>query len=219
MINLGSTDNHYRLAINEINKLRGAKKFRLLEIGAGPKMMEGFLPPNITYHSMDSCPDFWKTAHTFNHDLNSGKFPIKNESYEILVCNETLEHVMYPERVIEEIKRIAKKDAIFFFSIPNEYNFLMRLYYMLAIKTKTEEPFKVVEKGLHVHKPRVKDILDLFERHFKIEKVDYVWQSRQSENSHIARFIDRIIARLAKVYPSLFSRTVVVMAKFKNKPN
>ena len=92
--------------------------------------------------------------------------------------------------------------------MPNEYNFLLRLYYLIGKKTEVDEPFKVVEKNLHIHKPRVKDIINLFSKYFVIEKVDYVWQSRQSEGSLVARKVDKIFQKLAKFYPNLFSRTV-----------
>lgn len=215
MTRLSSTDNHYRLAISEIRKLPRDKKLKILEIGAGAKIIADFLPKNITYHTMDNSGHFWKQEYTYNHNLNEEKMPIQNNSYDIIICNETLEHVLYPEKVLEEIKRIAKDDSIFFFSLPNEYNFILRLYYLFAIKTKTEEPFKVVEKALHIHKPTVQDILNLFAKHFRIRKVDYIWQSRMSEKSSFARGIDNLIRSLVRFYPSLFCRTVSVMVKNK----
>jgi len=211
MNNLGSTNKHYKLAIKEISKLDKNKKF-LLEVGAGTQIIKNFLPQNIIYHTLDNIGNLLHKRYTFNHDLNSGRFPIKSDSYDIIICNDTLEHVMYPERVIEEIIRVAKKNAVFFFSMPNEYNFLMRFYYLIGKKTKTEETFKVVEKGLHIHKPRVKDIIDLFLKYFKIIKVEYIWQSRRSESSILIQGIDKIINFLAKIYPSLFARVVVIKA-------
>jgi ubiquinone/menaquinone biosynthesis C-methylase UbiE len=209
-MNLGPTNNHYRLAIKELRKLKSKKKLKMLEIGAGSKMIKNFLPENIQYDTLDYAEDFWKDSFTYNTNIDKEDLPIENESYDIIICHETLEHVMYPEKVISEIKRVAKKDAIFFLSMPNEYNFIMRLYYLIGKKTKVDEPFQVVTKNLHIHKPRVKDIINIFSKYFYIEKTDYIWQSRSSEKSQLASILDKTLQSLANLYPNLFSRVVAV---------
>jgi|TARA_Y100000310_G_scaffold251052_1_gene257444 SAM-dependent methyltransferase len=207
---LGPTDNHYKLAINEINKLKVNKPFLVLEIGAGQKIMEKFLHPDIQYDTLDNSGDFWNKTYTYTTNIDKEKLPMGDNIYDVVICNETLEHIMFPEKVIAEIMRVAKKDAIFFFSMPNEYNFVMRLYYLLGIKTRVDEPFKVVEKNLHIHKPRVEDVINIFSKYFKIEKIDYVWQSRLSTKSKTAVIIDKFINSLAQIWPSMITRTVSV---------
>ena len=127
----------------------------------------------------------------------------------MVICLETLEHTMYPRRVINEIKRVAKKNATFFLSMPNEYNFLQRIYYLFGIKTLVDEPFEVVEKHLHIHKPRVKDIVNFFSEYFMIDDVDYVWESRHRN------ILDRLFQSLARIKPSMFCRLVSVKARNK----
>ena len=207
---IGPTEGHYLLVIHSLRNLKTSNNLKILEVGAGPKTIEKFLPKNFVYHTMDNAESFWKEKYTYDYNVDKGEFPIKDGTYDVVICNETLEHVMYPERVIKEIMRVAKKDALFFFSMPNEYNFLSRIYFVIGKKTKVEEPFQVVEKGLHIHRPRVKDILNLFSRYFKIRKIDYSWQSRSSDNSGLARMVDKIIMILVPVWPSLFARTVSV---------
>lgn len=203
---MASTEEHYRLAARTLSK--APEGFKILEVGAGPKMIQKFLPENAIYHTLDNAESFWNEEYTYHHNLDEGKFPIKNGIYDCVICNETLEHVMYPSRVIEEIIRVSKTNAIFLFSMPNEYNFLSRIYFLIGKKTKVEEPFKVVEKNLHIHRPRVKDIIDLFSKYFLIDKIDYTWQSRASESSGVAKMADKVISYLVPLSPSLFSRTV-----------
>jgi 2-polyprenyl-3-methyl-5-hydroxy-6-metoxy-1,4-benzoquinol methylase len=168
--------------------------------------LKNHLPQKFTYHTLDLGKE-----NTYNFNLDSGRFPIKDNTYDVVICMETLEHVMYPEGVIQEIKRIAKKDAIFFFSLPNEYNFIQRIYFLFGKKTMVDEPFQIVEKHLHIHKPRVKDVINIFSKNFTIERIEYVWQSRRSMRSKVARIVDKILNNtLAKIYPSLFSRLVWV---------
>jgi len=202
---LAPTENQYRLVIKETHKLDKNRDYKLLEVGAGQRILKNHIPNNIVYESLD----FGK-QHDFDFNLDDGKFPIKDNTYDIIVCNETLEHVLYPDKVIKEIIRVAKKDATFFFSLPNEYNFVMRFYYLIGKQGAVDEAFHVVEKHLHIHKPRVKDILNLFSKYFQIMEVDYIWQSRSSMFYSSARLLDKIINGLAKINPSLFARCVSV---------
>lgn len=40
------------------------------------------------------------------------KLPFKDESFDLVICTEVLEHVINPQGVIAEIKRVLKKDGI-----------------------------------------------------------------------------------------------------------
>jgi len=208
---------HYEILLKYLFKSQNSTKpIKLLEIGAGNMEVKELLPKNIIYHSMDfgneNNPTLnKKNKYTYLFNLDNPRIPIKDNSYDIIVCFETLEHVMYPKRVLKEIKRIAKKNALLFFSLPNEYNFVQRLYYLFAKKTMCEEPFEVVEKHLHIHKPRVKDIISFFSE-FEIRKVYYVWQSVKMPS-----IVDDAINVIGKVFPSLFSRIVIVRARNNKK--
>lgn len=204
---LKSTENQYKLVIKEVNNLDKNKIYRLLEIGAGARLLKDHLPANIQYESLD-----FGEQHDFDFNLDNGSFPIKDNIYDIIVCTETLEHTFYPNRIIKEAKRVSKKEALFFFSLPNEYNFITRFYYLIGKKTEFDEVFLTTEKHLHIHKPRVKDIIDLFSIHFQINDIEYIWQSRQSMYSNTAKVIDKIINAFAQIWPSMFARCVSIKA-------
>lgn len=196
----------YGVLLNFLSTLKG--NFKLLEIGAQDELIKKYLPKNISYFSLDMYgnPDY-------KADLNEEKIPAKNNTFDILVCLETLEHTLHPKKIIEEIKRVTKKDGIFVLSMPNDYNLWLRLNYLFGIKSEcTDEPWEVVTKFQHIHKPRVQDILSLFSSNFKIIKVIPLWQSRKGKNYFFYSF-DKIINFLAKIYPSLFARLIIVIAK------
>lgn len=48
------------------------------------------------------------------------KMPFKDDSFDKIICTELLEHVINPERVVEEIARISKMDSTIVLTIPNE---------------------------------------------------------------------------------------------------
>jgi SAM-dependent methyltransferase len=185
------------------------RDIKVLEAGAQDEVLKELLPKNISYKTIDMYgnPDY-------KIDLNSQKIPAKDNSFDVLVCLETLEHTLYPKKILEEFKRVTKKDGLLILSMPNEYNFWLRFLYLFAIKPAlTDEPFEIVTKFQHIQKPRVKDDLKLFSDYFKILKVRYIWQSRLGNISDFFYSFDRFINFLAQFFPTIFARQVMVVAK------
>ena len=200
---------HYRVVLDFLSKLKG--NFNLLEVGAQGEAIKEYIPKNVSYSSLDM-----EGNSDYKVDLNKQKIPVKNNTFDILVCLETLEHTLYPKKVLKELKRVTKKEGFFILSMPNDYNLWLRLNYLFGIKSKlTDEPFEVVSKLQHIHKPRVKDILDLFSENFKIIKVIPIWQSRIGANNNFFYGVDILIGFLAKICPNLFARLIVIIAKNK----
>jgi len=77
------------------------KKYKLLDIGAGEHLIKKFLPKNIKYISIDSIG-----KQNYNINLNSNKLPFKDKSFDIILCLETLEHILSPHNLMNEILRI-----------------------------------------------------------------------------------------------------------------
>ncbi|MBU1246068.1 MAG: methyltransferase domain-containing protein [Nanoarchaeota archaeon] len=199
----------YKLVYRKVKNF--SRNHKLLDVGAANCILKSVLPGNIKYYSLDIEGNV-----DYHCNLDKEKIPLPDASFDIVVCLETLEHLMFPSKVLEEIKRVGKKNGIFLLSMPNDYNFLLRLYYLFGKKTKMHEPFMTVSKHLHIHNPRVKDIISIFSKHFEIKKVEYLWESRMSYKSGFARFLDKLINSLAQICPTLFTRVVFVYAKNKN---
>ena len=89
--------------------------------------------------------------------------------------------------------------------MPNEYNFWLRFQYLFGIKENMKEPFQTVNKHLHIHLPRVKDIKKLFNKSLNIEKIYYGWDSYRAP-----KIFNKLLTKLARVWPSMFTRVVVI---------
>jgi 2-polyprenyl-3-methyl-5-hydroxy-6-metoxy-1,4-benzoquinol methylase len=52
------------------------------------------------------------------------KLPYKANSFDLIICTEVLEHLEYPDKAIDELKRVTKKYIII--SVPNEPHFTIQ---------------------------------------------------------------------------------------------
>ncbi len=205
------------LAMREIaRKLKNFKgNVSLLDIGSDEEHLRELLPKNVVYKSLD-----YKGEHDYVRNLDD--LPLKiNEKFDVVVALEVLEHTINPHAVMEEILKLSKPDTVFFLSMPNEYNFYCRLNFLLGKKTSVQEPFQVVNKHLHIHQPRVKDVLKFFSQYVKIQKVHYCWYSRTSEHGkgikkNLSRGLDKVFNLFSKFWPSMFTRSVMVVGVRKN---
>ena len=209
--NLKSDCGQFILPIKTLQKISQDKKFKLLDMGGGEQLLKRFLPKNIEYHSLDCVG-----KQDFLHNLDEFPIPLKDNSYDVIVCLETLEHSLYPHKVMKELQRIAKPQALFLLSMPNEYSLYCRLNFLIGKKTDVQEPFQVIEKHLHIQLPRVKDVINFFSSYVQIEEMDYQWYSRTGGDNLNFKgkffvFVDKLINKFfTKLSPSLFTRTIVV---------
>ncbi len=208
-----------KFAVSQINKFPKNRKYRLLDVGAGYMYLRDYLGDNFIYESLDykTWENWEKPNYTFNLDtLSTKKLPIKNRVYDVIVCLDTLEHTLYPNKIMDELLRVAKKDAFFVLSMPNEYNLYSRLSYLFGKKLKCSEAFETINKHQHIHVPRVKDILKFFSKFVIIKRVGYGWHSRivmwdKGFKRTVLIPIDYIFKFLSNIYPNLFCRTVGVI--------
>lgn len=102
----------------------------ILEIGSGPGILSQLIQkdiPNLTeYHLIDK--PFAKKYFEENNFL--GKFFVKNISidlditglnsaYDLIICNDTLEHLIAPSNIVKKINSLMHNDSIAFISVPN----------------------------------------------------------------------------------------------------
>jgi len=208
---LSNCNRYYLFILDELCKLPKDKEYKLLDVGAADQPLKKLMPENIKYYGLDLKGDY-----DYNVNLDEGKLPIKKDSFDIIICTETLEHVLYPHKIMEEIIRIAKADAIFILSMPNELNFYIRLQYLFNIKSDVQMPFQTILKHGHIHTPRAKDILNFFSHYVNIRKIYYCWYSRnffmsKGVKRNILLIFDLIIDWMSRIRPSLFARNVTII--------
>ncbi|HSV94362.1 MAG TPA: class I SAM-dependent methyltransferase [Spirochaetia bacterium] len=131
-------ENRFLVVTSEIEKAIKAinRKVSVLDIGCGDGIYEKLLSQECFEDSNFIGVDFSKKQlskakqyfnKTYCVDLDSQKLPIKNNSIDIVICSEVLEHVFFPEKIISEASRVLKPGGTLIFSTPNVASLQTRL--------------------------------------------------------------------------------------------
>ena len=108
---------------------------KVLEIGAGVKPHIEFLKHNFSSYNVldldfdDNLKKFYKknfsniSFQTYDGDT----IPFDNESYDRIILSHCLEHILDPEKILNEIIRIMKKTSILSIAIPTDPGLMWRL--------------------------------------------------------------------------------------------
>ncbi|MCK9209744.1 MAG: methyltransferase domain-containing protein [Ignavibacteriaceae bacterium] len=89
------------------------------------------------------------------------QLPFEDNAFDYAICNVTIQMVMYPEKLLSEMKRIAKYQIV---SFPNFGHYKNRID--LLLKGRMPEPmlfgYKWYSTG-HIHQLSIKDFYELME--------------------------------------------------------
>ena len=161
-----------------LNQIKGLKNQNVLDAGVG----NGYILREISDHNKKIGIDFNPRALNYCQKNLCGKFisanlekklPFKNNSFDIIICTETIEHVQKPDFLVKEFYRILKKDGKLVVTT-NNYNSLLwltieRLWYPLF--GGSCQPHK---EEIHPSKLNPKKMINIFEKHFKRPKLDLI---------------------------------------------
>lgn len=112
--------------------LRSLSLGRVLELGAGDYSFS---------YVADSCTpsDRWVTADfalpcDLCCDLNqsSPRIPVEDDTFDTIICTEVLEHLLWPQAVLEECQRILKPKGRLIVSVPNMVSLTFRLRWVFG---------------------------------------------------------------------------------------
>jgi len=126
-----------QLLINNFNKellacLRKVRPKKILDVGCG----EGFTLQVIKnsgfdakLEGVDAVEEAVELAHKIHPGLTISKgdiytLPYKDNSFDVIICSEVLEHLTDPQKALTELKRITSKYLIL--SVPNEPYFTIQ---------------------------------------------------------------------------------------------
>jgi len=71
-------------------------------------------------------------------NLNNAPIPAADESFDVVVAGEVLEHLQFPTAVVAEIRRVLRPGGRFLGSVPNAFRLRNRLTFLLGRDFETD---------------------------------------------------------------------------------
>ena len=110
-----STETRYREMIRLINEYCDPRGKRLVDLGAGPNPISRHVASRST-----TTIDFDPKRHPdIVCNINEESVPLPDDSCDILIAGEVLEHVYFSVRFLNEIKRLLVSGGYLILSVPN----------------------------------------------------------------------------------------------------
>ncbi len=102
-----------------------------------------------------------------------GKLELDDESFDGIVCTEVLEHVIEPEHILENIRRLARRSARVVITFPNDHLINGIKDAIRAVRLTALPPFRRIAWGgdhYHLHVWTVKEMRELLGRYFTVQE-------------------------------------------------
>lgn len=132
---------------------------------------------------------------TVHADLNA-VWSFESGTYDVVVACEFLEHIYFPEVVIEKVKKVLKPNGLFVGTIPHAYSVQSRIKFLLGMKKGTP-----LEDPTHINHFSYREFKSLLEKHFEVIEIDTYVPSRY-------KF-------LAKIFPYAFAHDLMFSVRCK----
>jgi ubiquinone/menaquinone biosynthesis C-methylase UbiE len=127
-----------------LEKLCDLREARILDIGCGPDGMINYINGYEKY-ALDSLMDYYLKNFDMPKDVmwikGVGEFlPFKNNSFDLIITTNTLDHMHDPGKALTEINRVLKSRCILFLTVTC-YSPLVRHYKALREKVRIGDVF------------------------------------------------------------------------------
>lgn len=159
--------------LTQVLKLLPKNSRRILDIGCSSAVLTSEIA-KIRPQSRITGLDSYKNAIDFARSkyphidfvvADAHKLPFKNRTFDLIICTETLEHVIDPKKVLSEMIRVLEKDGQAIISMDTGSQ-LFRIIWYFWTKTKGK-----VWQNAHLHEFNARILEDLIkESGFKIKK-------------------------------------------------
>ena len=148
-----------------------------------------------------------KGIRTCRIDLESERLPFANDFFDLVICSETIEHLLDADNLLQEIHRTVRLGGTFILTFPNvnqPISWLMQILFDLPPR------YSARYKSPHVR--------DCTLRIIKNVLVNFGFEISDVTGTYIYPSEDRISQWLAKSFPRLAEKIIVVSKKHLKTP-
>ena len=162
--------------LNQVTSLLPKEAKRVLDVGCSSAILTAEVAKNLKKSKITGI-DSYKKAIEFAKSkyphlellvADAHKLPFKDNTFDLVICTETLEHVTDPKKCLLEMKRVLKKNGRAIISMDSG-SLTFRIIWYFWTKTKGR-----VWESAHLHEFNARVLEDLIkEAGFKITKKVY----------------------------------------------
>ncbi len=182
--------------VNLINKYSTKEKPKVLDIGCG---LNNKFFKFVDYTGVD-VRDYHEGFNVVLKDFHDDpSLPFEDNSFDVVMATEFLEHTFRPDLISKEINRVVKQDGVIIISLPNEFTLNCRIGFLMG---------NVLNKGfdLYSHKYifNIAKIEEFMRTYFVPKERDlaclgHFWKDMPD-------FVNDI---MVKISPELFAKSVI----------
>ncbi len=99
-------------------------------------------------------------------DINNTWKELEGQKFDVVVLAETLEHLYYPDNVMNKITSVLNDDGVLIGSVPNAFNLKNRIRLFFGKKRYTP-----LQDPTHINHFIYSELKDLLQKHFKDVKI------------------------------------------------
>jgi len=129
---------------------------------------------------------------TIHADLND-EWSFTNTTYDVVVTCEFLEHIYFPEQVMQKAKQLLKPDGIFIGTVPHAFSLQSRVKLLFGNKSGTP-----LQDPTHINHFTYREFRDMLERNFS--------------DVHIEGLTPKRYSLFARFFPYLFAHDLMFVA-------
>lgn len=130
----------------EVSKLiKELQPIKILDMGCNNGNIRFLLPKDIEYFGTDLDKELIQQLQNQGikakqADLNTQQIPFQFEKFNYILLLDVLEHVLDPQKLLQESKQRLTKNGKLIITLPNDYHLLNKLRFIFN-KHLTEDPF------------------------------------------------------------------------------
>lgn len=93
---------------------------QLLDVGAGESPWRDLMPSVVEYAAVDidSSPEFGMRRHSDMQYYDGVRLPFADNSFDVILCTEVLEHVRDPASFLKDLNRVLRRGGTLILTVP-----------------------------------------------------------------------------------------------------
>ena len=221
---LCESENYFVPVLKETQRYINFSTAKILDVGCGTGL---FMTPVLVAgctdcYGVDGQHEYLQHAIKRGYkevrsvvDLSTSTLPFCDEMFDLIVCKDVLEHLLYPLHTLRQIERVLKKNGLLLVHVPNHFPLYSRLKFLFNNNLDTFSYFEGETRWTfpHIRFYEYADFLEQLEAH------GFILIKNLSDQFPIIPWLTRFsifkqtVRKLTIRYPNQFSGAFTLLLK------